>query len=234
LLLTKGRNAMQKLSIACVVALTLTGAASVIAQEIVLVSPSVADATAASSQSQPGRKLLPPAYMAWIVEGPTAADMSARSPQVVPLARAIVDWLAINSQLPAIRDVPRIEFASPYTIAAIRYNNAPPVGDIDQIGTDSQVTAQRLLARYDERSRTIFLPEGWSGSTLAETAVLVREMVRHIQHIDAIEYACPESRDMAAYSAQKKWADFHDAELPSELALPAGLVKALEECTPLP
>lgn len=111
------------------------------------------------------------------------------------LLTAIVMWLSANLGLPAIHDHPRIELAPPAAMVAVRLGG----------GTAPSVSGRELEALYDDRSRTIYLPPGWTGATPAELSVLVHEMVHHLQNVGGLNYDCPEARERPAYLAQDKW-----------------------------
>lgn len=89
----------------------------------------------------------------------------------------IAVWLSFNLMLPPIYEHPHVEFAS----------------------------LSRLEAFYDDKTRTIFLPKGWTGRSSAELSVLVHEMVHHVQNVAGLTYACPEEREKIAYAAQRQW-----------------------------
>jgi hypothetical protein len=58
---------------------------------------------------------------------------------------------------------------------------------------------------YDDATRTIHLPKGWTGASPAELSVLVREMVHHVQNVAGLVYASPEEREKLADAAQRQW-----------------------------
>ena len=89
----------------------------------------------------------------------------------------IAVWLSFNLMLPPVSEHPRVEFAS----------------------------LAKVEAFYDDKTRTIFLPKGWTGRTPAELSVLVHEMVHHVQNVAGLTYACPEEREKIAYAAQRQW-----------------------------
>ena len=129
---------------------------------------------------------------------------STRSMQV--MLSEIVTWLSTNFDLPAIHDYPRVELVPPVKMAALRYRGlatdrerhtaAMPLND----GRD-------LLAIYDDVRKTIYLPQGWTGTKPAEVSVLVHEMVHHLQNLAGTKYNCPEEREKPAYLAQERWLD---------------------------
>jgi hypothetical protein len=131
---------------------------------------------------------------------------------------AITTWLAENFDLPA-GDHPRIELASPARITAFRYRGfAQPqtAAGADRAMLDS---GREIVAVYDDASRTIYLPEGWSGTTPAELSVLVHEMVHHLQNGANLKYECPQAREKVAYTAQERWLGRFGHSLESEFEL---------------
>lgn len=125
------------------------------------------------------------------------------------LLTAIVTWLSINAGLPAIYELPRVEFVSPAEMHAVRLG-----GNVTGHSPAAAATAGRegrnnaqysVEALYDDISRTIYLPQRWTGTTPAEVSVLVHEMVHHLQNVGGLKYECPEAREKPAYQAQEKW-----------------------------
>jgi len=130
----------------------------------------------------------------------------------------ITAWLAENFNLPAT-DEPRVAFVPSARIAAFRYRGfaqaQAAVGD-DQATLEA---GREIAAVYDDATRTIYLPDGWSGKTPAEFSVLVHEMVHHLQNIAQLRYECPQEREKLAYAAQDRWLSRHDRSLASEFEL---------------
>lgn len=89
----------------------------------------------------------------------------------------IAAWLAFNLNLPPVYDHPSVEL----------------------------VALAKVEAFYDDKTRTIFLPQGWTGRSPAELSLLVHEMVHHVQNVAGLTYACPEEREKIAYAAQRQW-----------------------------
>ena len=128
------------------------------------------------------------------------------------LLNVIVLWLSINSAIPANYHHPRIEYVPPATMAAMRSRERPSAAQ--GAGPASQIP--EVIAVYDDDKHTIFLPEGWSGSTPAELSVLVHEMVHHLQNVDGLKFECPAAREKPAYLAQDQWLKQFGQTLESE------------------
>ena len=114
-----------------------------------------------------------------------------------PITRAnltdIVTWLSANFDLPATREHPRVEFAPPLKIAAMRYKGMLPLAwREDSIRDPATQTAglREVVAIYNDTSKTIFLSEGWTGTSPAEMSVLVHEVVHHLQNLAGLKYDC--------------------------------------------
>ena len=120
---------------------------------------------------------------------------------VVPtptLLTEISTWIAQNFDLPAFDPPPKIVFATPGQIASIRYrgvlNHQP-----------SAIAGSEIVAVYDDSTQTIYLSEGWRGTTPAEVSILVHEMVHHLQSLAGTKFECPQAREQLAYAAQQRW-----------------------------
>jgi hypothetical protein len=150
------------------------------------------------------------------------------------LLTAIVTWLSINLALPAVYDHPRIEYTSPDKMHAVRVSAETPSGSsgpVLQAGHTPRRHAERNVeALYDDRSRTIHLPEGWRGATPAELSVLVHEMVHHLQNIAGLKYECPEAREKPAYVAQDRWLALFGRNLIDEFKLDPMTVLVRTKC----
>ena len=101
------------------------------------------------------------------------------------LLAKIATWLSTDFDLPAIGDLPRVEFASPMKLMAMRYKGLLPDQWREDGGDPAMQAAQErdVVAVYNDKSRTIFLPDAWTGTTPAELSVLVHEMVHHLQNL---------------------------------------------------
>ncbi|HEX9811760.1 MAG TPA: DUF6647 family protein [Burkholderiales bacterium] len=141
------------------------------------------------------------------------------------LLTAIVTWLSFNSALPATYDHPRIERVPQAQMIAMRLHAESPgspgsvANGLGQTGDSG--SGHDLVALYDNRSRTIYLREDWTGATPAELSVLVHEMVHHLQNVAALKYDCAEAREKPAYDAQKKWLALFGRNLEKEFTLDA-------------
>jgi hypothetical protein len=117
---------------------------------------------------------------------------------------AIVTWLSLNIGLPANYEHPQIAFVSPDQMSAVR-----TTGVSDSIAhADDERTrppGSQIVALYDDRNRTVYLPNGWNGDSPTEMSVLVHEMVHHLQNLAGVTYECAEAREKPAYEAQEGW-----------------------------
>ena len=111
------------------------------------------------------------------------------------LLTAIVMWLSFNLGLPATYDHPQIERLSSVRMAALRLEAAS--------SGSSANSGENIVALYDNRTRTIYLRNDWTGATPAELSVLVHEMVHHLQNVAGSKYDYAEACEKLAYEAQK-------------------------------
>jgi hypothetical protein len=127
-------------------------------------------------------------------------DSSAIEPKVLT---AIADWLSQNFGAPSITELPAVEFLAPEDIGLLRY------------GGSRQAHAD-VVAVYDDKTRIIYLPAGWTGRSPTELSILVHEMVHHLQNLGGLKYACAEEREKLAYQAQRDWLSLFDRDLFSD------------------
>jgi hypothetical protein len=115
------------------------------------------------------------------------------------LIAAIERWLSTQFDLPAVQSHPRIELVPPEKIVALRYRGLLPNGGTeDAPNSRSAISSESdTVAVYYDSAQTIYLPQGWTGSTAAELSILVHEMVHHIQHLAGLKHECPQEREKA-------------------------------------
>ena len=133
---------------------------------------------------------------------------------------AMETWVSNQFDLPTMHEHPRIEFAPPAKIASLRFTDllSDPGAQVEP--NNRAPSAQHdTIAIYDDATRTIYLPEGWSGSTPAELSVLVHEMVHHFQNLLGLKHECPQEREKLAYIAQDRWLGLFGRSLADDFAL---------------
>jgi len=150
------------------------------------------------------------------------------------LLTAIVTWLSIGFGLPANYDHPRLEFVSAAKMNAVQFHGrAPsrPQAESSGEAPPARAVSQREVeALYDDASRTIYLPEGWTGKTPVEVSVLVHEMVHHLQNVAGLKFDCPQAREKLAYAAQNEWLARSGRNLMDEFELDALTVLLRTKC----
>jgi hypothetical protein len=143
------------------------------------------------------------------------------------LMTAVVLWLAANFDLPASNEHPYVELVPPATIAALRYkdiSSVTPNSPAEKIGQSD------VVAVYDNATSTIYLPEGWTGSTPGELSVLVHEMVHHLQNRAKLKFECPREREKLAYEAQERWLKLFGHDLAHDFEIDGFTRLALTSC----
>lgn len=150
------------------------------------------------------------------------------------LLTAIVTWLSINLALPASYDHPRVELISPAQMEVVRFRghgSARSPGSPVEVGYRPDRESERAVeALYDDATRTIYLPTGWTGKTPAELSVLVHEMVHHLQNVAGLKYDCPQAREKPAHVAQDKWLALFGRNLMDEFKLDPLTVLVRTKC----
>ena len=122
------------------------------------------------------------------------------------LLTAVETWVSSQFDFPVIHEHPRIEFAPPAKIASLRFTDllSDPKAQVEPNNRASSAQHDTIAIYYDA-TRTIYLPEGWTGGTPAELSVLVHEVVHHFQNVFRLKYECPQEREKLAYIAQDRW-----------------------------
>jgi uncharacterized protein DUF6647 len=117
------------------------------------------------------------------------------------LMTAIVVWLSANSFISANFNHPHIEYASQARMIEMRLHGTHSAAQ----STNVAGQIPDVVAVYDDDAHTIYLPNGWTGTTPAELSVLVHEMVHHLQNVNGQKFECPAAREKPAYLAQDQW-----------------------------
>ena len=120
----------------------------------------------------------------------------------------IATWISANTDLPAIYDTPRVKFVTLEEMhtTGLRVGSGSGAASIGVVQHQSTSHFEREVdALYDDTRRTIYLKNGWTGTTPAEVSVLVHEMVHHLQNLAQLKYECGQAREALAYAAQEKW-----------------------------
>ena len=154
----------------------------------------------------------------------TAVDMAKLSKLAGPsgqaLLTAVETWVSSQFDLPAIHEHPRIEFAPPAKIASLRFTDLLSDPGAQVKPNNPASSAQHdTIAIYDDATRTIYLPQGWTGGTPAELSVLVHEVIHHFQNVLGLKHECPQEREKLAYIAQDRWLGLFGHSLAGDFAL---------------
>ena len=146
--------------------------------------------------------------------------MGERRPTAA-LLTAIETWLSTQFDLPAVQSHPRIELVPSEKIEALRYRGFLPNGGMEEALNSRSATSSEsdTVAVYSDSAQTIYLPQGWTGNTMADLSILVHEMVRHIQHLAGLKYECPQAREKLAYIAQDRWLNLFGGSLAQDFDL---------------
>jgi hypothetical protein len=161
----------------------------------------------------------------------TAHEPRTDADSMSAVLSTIAAWLTENFDLPAANDVPRVEFVSPARITAMRYGplgsglQTAPTNDRAVLGA-----GRAVVAVYDDATRTIYLPQGWSEASPADRSILVHEMVHHLQRRAQLKYYCPQEREKLAYAAQQRWLTQFDRSLESEFEIDPFTLLAQTSC----
>jgi uncharacterized protein DUF6647 len=155
-------------------------------------------------------------------ESPAAISELPRQPSSATqtLLTAIETWVGTQFDLPAIHEHPTIEFVLPDKMTSLRFMGSSSNPGAQVAPNDPASSAQYdTVAIYHDATRTIYLPEGWTGGTPTEVSVLVHEVVHHFQNVLGLKYECPQERERLAYLAQDRWLGLFGHSLADDFAL---------------
>ena len=150
------------------------------------------------------------------------------------LLTAVVTWIAANFDLPRDYDHPQVKLVPAVEITLLRYQAFTPAQRREVPSSPREIAAgshpREVVAVYDDRTKTVFLPDTWTGATPADLSVLVHEMVHHLQNSAHMKYECPGAREQLAYAAQDKWLKLFGRDLASEFDIDAFTLKVTTTC----
>ena len=159
-------------------------------------------------------------YTRVVPEAEARPDVARRTEGLLGM---IASWLGANFELPLSEGLPRVELIPPMRLLALRYRGLVSDRQQHSEGDDRQTgplaDGSAVYAVYDDARRTIYLPDGWEGTTPAETSVLVHEMVHHLQNAAGLKYSCPQEREKPAYDAQARWLGLFGKNLSDEFEI---------------
>jgi hypothetical protein len=146
------------------------------------------------------------------------------------LMTAIVIWLSANFGLPAAHELPQVEYVPAMKIAALRYKGlaVPQFQAADR----AEPGRRAVVAVYEDATRIIYLPDGWSADSPADLSVLVHEMVHHLQNVARQKFFCPQEREALAYEAQQRWLGLFGHDLLSDFEIDRGTLLLSTRCAP--
>jgi hypothetical protein len=145
-----------------------------------------------------------------------ATPDSAAGADVSPAS--LMGWVSSNFGIGADGSAVRIERASSTRLAAV------PYGGIQQ--------RRHVLGVYDDATRTVFLPEEWTGGSPEEQSVLVHQLVHHLQNLAGLTFQCAEEREKLAYAAQERWLGLFGRNLADAFGIDATTMLLSTECVP--
>jgi hypothetical protein len=163
-------------------------------------------------------------------EGPTLAQLTA-----------IASWVSANSDLPDTDVLPRVEFVPQAQLKHLRYErilrgqgqtdaSKGPLAIGSERSTPPPQSQREVVAVYRDDTETIYLPETWTGVSMAEQSVLVHEMVHHLQNRARLTYACTGAREKPAYLLQKEWLERHGLDFDQEVQVDLFTVVVMSAC----
>ena len=156
--------------------------------------------------------------LATLIAAPALAQDS-RPREAPPLLDTLALWLEANFDLPRAPRDPQLATLPGRELAAMRY------------GDEAAVSAERVVALYDEATRTILLSDGWTGRNPAEISILVHELVHHMQAMSGQRFACPAARERIAYRAQNAWLGLFGEDLQTAFDLDPAMLLVGTVCT---
>jgi len=151
----------------------------------------------------------------------------------IPLLRSAADWISNVFGLPEMQTLPAIR-RFPAGKSALLSNKGIASDRLpDTAVMNYQRSAHEMVAHYDDATKTIYLPDGWNGSTPAEMSVLVHAMAHHFQNVGQRKYYdCPEERKALPYEAQERWLGLYGRGLSDDFGIDQATLMLITQCMP--
>ena len=141
------------------------------------------------------------------------------------LLTVIVLWLSTNFPLPANVNHPNIKFVTAAEMVAPLNKNQQ-----QRTNVSSVENSWDIVSLYSNEAKTIYLMDGWTGTTPAELSILVHEMVHHLQNVGQLKFACPEEREELAYKAQESWLHLFGSDLEHDFQMDPFTILVKSKC----
>lgn len=131
------------------------------------------------------------------------------------LVAAVIGWAAADMGLPVPVELPRLVFIDPSRML----NELAAQRREFEAGSDRPTGTPQVVAFYNTRTRTLYLPAGWTGDSPVELSILVHELVHHLQDVHGQRFACPAEREEQAYATQARWLEMFGEDLESAFGI---------------
>jgi hypothetical protein len=142
----------------------------------------------------------------------------------------LAGWLAANYDLPYSAEPLRLERVSPPRLYQLRHRAFLSSQTASDNATSQPGYQREVVAAYDDKNRIVYLPENWTGETIAEQSLLVHEMVHHLQNVAGQKFTCAAEREKTAYLAQDKWLRQHGLDLEKAFNVDMFTVVVMSAC----
>ena len=103
------------------------------------------------------------------------------------LVLSYLTWIGVQTGL-AVPASPSIEFVSQ-----------------EDMQQRSKRPFSTVVALYDRPTSTIYLPNGWKPEALYDRAMLLHELVHHVQEFNKLPSPCSAQRERQAYDLTRQW-----------------------------
>jgi uncharacterized protein DUF6647 len=148
------------------------------------------------------------------------------------LLRSAADWISNVFGLPEMRNLPTTWRFAVGKSAALSNKGILSDRLPDTAVMNYQRTGHEMVAHYDDATNTIYLPDGWDGSTPAQMSALVHAMVHHFQNVGGRKNDCPEERRALPYEAQERWLGLYGRSLNDDFKIEPATLMLITQCIP--
>jgi len=108
---------------------------------------------------------------------------------------ALMVWINANLGYTVELTPPNVEYKTYYQLHTLAYAGEVPFDSVKPV----------IQALYIEETETIYLPVGFVPKAPEQLAVLVHELVHHIQNLSGKKFKCKAAQELDAYDLQDKF-----------------------------
>jgi Domain of unknown function (DUF6647) len=148
------------------------------------------------------------------------------------LLTSVAAWISRVLGLPETPVLPNVQRFPVGKLAALASKAVLSDRQLDTAAISYRRSGSEMVAYYSDVTKTIHLPESWTGNTPAEMSILVHAMVHHLQNVTGLKFYCAQERKELAYAAQERWLGLYERNLLDDFGVDPTTLMMMTQCIP--